>query len=167
MMKVALIGDIHANLPALEAVLEHARQNAVESLWNLGDFVGYGAFPEETVNRMRATNAINILGNYDRKVLKVPHKAKNWKKHMQPDKWLAFTWTYDHLSPSSRAYLEALPTTVSGKLDRKALPDIGSFGHERRRPMVAPRSDAERVIAQAFARALRLSAGQPLSLRGC
>ena len=109
MFKVALIGDIHANLPALEAVLAHARQKKVEAIWNLGDFVGYGAYPEETINHMRATNAISIVGNYDRKVLKVPRKAVKWKKRMDPDKWLAFKWTYDHLSPASREYLGALP----------------------------------------------------------
>jgi putative phosphoesterase len=109
MLKVALIGDVHANLPALEAVLAHARQNHVEAIWNLGDFVGYGAYPEATVNHLRATNAISIAGNYDLKVLKVPHKAAKWKKRMNPDKWLAFKWTYEHLSPTSREYLGALP----------------------------------------------------------
>ncbi|MEE8392065.1 MAG: metallophosphoesterase family protein, partial [Anaerolineae bacterium] len=44
-MKVALIGDIHANLPALEAVLAHIHEQGIEKIWNVGDFVGYGAFP--------------------------------------------------------------------------------------------------------------------------
>jgi putative phosphoesterase len=109
MFKVALIGDIHANLPALEAVLAHARQKPVDAIWNLGDFVGYGAYPEAAIQTMRATNAISIVGNYDLKVLKVPKKAEEWKKRMDPDKWLAFKWTYDHLSQDSRAYLKALP----------------------------------------------------------
>jgi predicted phosphodiesterase len=39
-VKIALIGDVHANLPALEAVLNHARQQKVEAIWNVGDFVG-------------------------------------------------------------------------------------------------------------------------------
>ena len=45
-MKIALIGDVHANLPALEAVLEHALEQGVQAVWNIGDFVGYNAFPE-------------------------------------------------------------------------------------------------------------------------
>ena len=45
-MKVAVLGDIHGNLPALEAVLAHARGQGVDAIWNIGDFVGYGAFPE-------------------------------------------------------------------------------------------------------------------------
>jgi len=46
-MRVALVSDLHANLPALEAVLDHTRQEGAEAIWNLGDSVGYGAFPEE------------------------------------------------------------------------------------------------------------------------
>ncbi|PWG74693.1 metallophosphatase family protein, partial [Enterococcus hirae] len=52
-MKAALIGDVHANLPALEAVLEHARSQGAEEVWNVGDWVGYGAFPDEVVRRLR------------------------------------------------------------------------------------------------------------------
>jgi predicted phosphodiesterase len=52
-VKVALIGDVHGNLPALEAVLAHAAQQRVEAIWNIGDFVGYGAFPDEVVQRLK------------------------------------------------------------------------------------------------------------------
>ena len=49
-MKVCIISDVHGNLPALEAVLEHAASLGInEPIWNLGDFVGYGAQPEEVV----------------------------------------------------------------------------------------------------------------------
>ncbi len=108
-MKVALIGDVHANLPALEAVLAHAHNQGVEAIWNIGDFVGYGAFPEEVVQRLRAENAVSIQGNYDRKVLKVEQKREKWRLTKAPEKWLAFEWAFDHLSASSREYLRGLP----------------------------------------------------------
>jgi predicted phosphodiesterase len=44
-VKYALIGDVHANLPALEAVLADAEHKSVEQIWNVGDWVGYNAFP--------------------------------------------------------------------------------------------------------------------------
>ena len=69
-MKVALIADIHANLPALQAVLAHARKRKVKAIWNAGDFVGYGPFPDEVVRRVRAEKALSIAGNYDLKVLR-------------------------------------------------------------------------------------------------
>jgi putative phosphoesterase len=115
-MKIALIGDVHANLPALEAVLEHAHQQGAEEIWNVGDFVGYGAFPDEVVRRLREIKAISIIGNYDLKVLKVREKAKKWKKKKAPEKWLAFQWAYQHLSKKSRKYLRSLPKRLKIKV---------------------------------------------------
>jgi putative phosphoesterase len=111
-MKVALIGDVHANLPALETVLAHARAQRVEATWNVGDFVGYGAFPEEVVQRLRREGALSILGNYDLKVLKFVRKKRKWRKSKHPDKFLAFQWAYEHLSKKSLAYLRALPEEI-------------------------------------------------------
>jgi len=108
-MKVALIGDVHANLPALEAVLAHAHQHGVEAIWNVGDFVGYGAFPDPVVKRLRRENALSIVGNYDLKVLKFKKKKKKWRKSKRPEKFLAFEWAYKSLSKKSRKYLRSLP----------------------------------------------------------
>jgi putative phosphoesterase len=111
-MKVALIGDVHANLPALEAVLDDARQRGVEAIWNVGDFVGYGAFPEDVVKRLRQKNALSIIGNYDLKALKVKKKKDKWENSKTPEKWFAFNWAYDNLSKSSREYLSSLPEEI-------------------------------------------------------
>ncbi len=104
-MKVALIGDMHANLPALEAVLEHARAQKAEAIWNIGDFVGYGPHPDEVVRLLRKAKAVSILGNYDVDVLASPQKSKPKKS----EKALAKAWAYDHLSKASRKYLQGLP----------------------------------------------------------
>ncbi|HZD57947.1 MAG TPA: metallophosphoesterase family protein [Anaerolineales bacterium] len=111
-MKLALIGDVHANLPALEVVLDHARQQEVEAIWNIGDFVGYGAFPDEVVKRLIKEKAISIIGNYDLKVLKYPKKKKKWRKSKMPQKWFAFKWAYENLSKKSRKYLLSLPEEI-------------------------------------------------------
>ena len=108
-MKIALIGDIHANLPALEAVLAHARLHGAKEIWNIGDFVGYGAFPDEVVSTLRDPEVVSIQGNYDRKVLKVKKKRKKWEDHKAPQKWLAFEWAYRQLSRDNREYLSDLP----------------------------------------------------------
>ena len=63
-MRTLVISDIHGNLHALDAVLEAAGE--VDAVWNLGDTVGYGAFPNEVVERMRERAAINVRGNHDR-----------------------------------------------------------------------------------------------------
>jgi putative phosphoesterase len=111
-MKVALIGDIHANLPALEAVLAHIETQGVEAIWNVGDWVGYGAFPDHVIKRLWQQGIISIRGNYDTRVLKFPKKKKKWRKNKIPQKWLAFKWAYEHLSPEAREYLATLPKEI-------------------------------------------------------
>lgn len=108
-MKIALLGDVHANLYALEAVLGHARKSGVDALWNIGDFVGYGPFPDEVVKRIQAEGVVSIIGNYDQKVLRIPKKKKKWRKKKHPYKYFAFRWAYENLSEESRDYLASLP----------------------------------------------------------
>jgi len=108
-MIAALVADVHGNLPALEAVLADAKAGRADAVWNLGDFLGYGPFPDQVVRKLRAVGAVNILGNYDAKVLAFPRKAERWKKKKAPEKYLAFRWAYEQLSPQSREYLSSLP----------------------------------------------------------
>jgi putative phosphoesterase len=116
-MKVALIGDIHANLPALEAVLAHAEAQGVEAIWNVGDLVGYGAFPDEVVQRIRkAENIISIAGNYDLKVLKFKQKKDQWRQSKHPEKYRAFQWAYENLSKKNRKYMRFLSQEVRLKV---------------------------------------------------
>lgn len=112
MMKVALLGDIHANLPALERVLVHAREQQVEAIWNIGDYVGYGPYPDEAVRRMMKAEDRGIAGNYDLKVLRFPKKKDKWRKNKTPQKYLAFKWAYENLSKKSRKYLRSLPKEI-------------------------------------------------------
>lgn len=108
-MRVAVLGDVHANLPALEAVLAHAWRQGASKILNVGDFVGYGPHPQQVVDRLREVQALSVIGNYDRKVLKVPQKRQKWKKTKRKEKLLAFEWAYEHLSDEARAYLASLP----------------------------------------------------------
>ena len=108
-MRVALFGDIHGNLPALERVLEHARSMGAHAFWDLGDLTGYGPCPDEVVRVVAGLKGLSVLGNYDRKVLLVEEKRRSWAGRKDPDKILAFQWAHDQLSPEARAFLEALP----------------------------------------------------------
>jgi putative phosphoesterase len=109
LIKVALIGDVHANLPALEVVVTHARSQGVDAIWNTGDLVGYGAFPDSVVRRLWHENSLSILGNYDLKVLKFKNKHQKWRKSKHPLKFQAFGWAYEQLTKKSRRYLRSLP----------------------------------------------------------
>ena len=108
-VRIALVGDVHANLPALEAVLEHASERRVSRVWNIGDFVGYGAFPDAVVSRLREVAAVSVIGNYDQKVLAFADNDAEWRRSKRPEKYVAFGWAWRQLSADSRAYLAALP----------------------------------------------------------
>jgi putative phosphoesterase len=110
-MKIALLGDVHANLPALEAVLEHAGKQKVDLFINTGDYIGYGPFPDETVRRLMNLEVVSVIGNYDRKALDIAGGKKK-KEPKNKEKRFAFRWAADSLSIESRNYLENLPRQV-------------------------------------------------------
>jgi predicted phosphodiesterase len=64
-LRVAVISDVHANLQALEAVIEHAGSTGVDELWSLGDIVGYGARPSECLALVREHAVVCLGGNHD------------------------------------------------------------------------------------------------------
>lgn len=68
-MRLAIISDIHSNLPALEAVLEQIEGSDAEQVWCLGDLVGYGADPDECTRLVSERCAMSLVGNHDLAVL--------------------------------------------------------------------------------------------------
>lgn len=111
-MRVAFLTDVHGNLPALAAVLAHAREAGVDEIWNGGDMVGYGAEPEACVQLLRETAALSIAGNYDHRVLLVPERRVTWSRSKHPLKLRAFVYAWENLSPASRHWLAGLPGLV-------------------------------------------------------
>ncbi len=111
-MRVALMGDLHANLPALEAILDHARQEGAEAIWNLGDLVGYGAFPEEVVQHLRKHYALSTLGRYDRQVVRFKKRKDKWHRSKGLEMYLALEFAYEQLSGKSRRYLRFLSQEI-------------------------------------------------------
>jgi putative phosphoesterase len=65
MTRIAVLSDIHGNLPALEAVLADLASQRVDATFCLGDLVGYGAFPNEVVATIRERDIPTVMGNYD------------------------------------------------------------------------------------------------------
>ena len=107
-MKVALISDVHANLPALEAILPHASEQGVDAVWNLGDLVGFGAYPDEVVQLLRSECVLATSGEYDRRVLRFQRKQDKWRRKRPRVEYVALRWAHDHLSKKSRKYLRFL-----------------------------------------------------------
>ena len=64
-MRVAILTDIHSNLPALEAVLAAIEEAGIERRWCLGDVVGYGAQPDECTKLVWERCELSLVGNHD------------------------------------------------------------------------------------------------------
>ncbi len=101
-MRIAVLSDIHANLPALDAVL--AALGEVDAVWQLGDVVGYGPHPDEVVARLREIGAVGVRGNHDEAALGSLDVA-----YFNPAARRAVEWTGRRMAPETRAWLEALP----------------------------------------------------------
>lgn len=111
-MRIALISDIHANLPALEAVLEHIGARAdVEATYHLGDLVGYAPWPDEVVARIRAEAIPGVAGNYDSTVAADhDHCGCRYEDPRQEElSHLSYGWTRTHVSEATKAFLRSLP----------------------------------------------------------
>lgn len=104
-MRYLVLTDIHANLEALEAVIDAIDRNAYDRVICLGDLVGYGANPNEVIERVRDLDPIAIIrGNHD-KVASGLEAARDFN----PVARLAIGWTHDQLTAEHRAYLAELP----------------------------------------------------------
>ncbi|OHB78005.1 MAG: hypothetical protein A2Z34_00865 [Planctomycetes bacterium RBG_16_59_8] len=64
-MKYGILGDIHGNIEALEAVLEAMEKEGCRKYISVGDLVGYGASPHECIKRVRDLNTVVVAGNHD------------------------------------------------------------------------------------------------------
>jgi diadenosine tetraphosphatase ApaH/serine/threonine PP2A family protein phosphatase len=104
-MRIAVLSDIHANLPALDAAL--AAVGSVDAVWHLGDVVGYGPDPDGVVERLRSAGATGVKGNHDAAAVGDP--GIEW---FNPDARRAMEWTRTAVSPGTVAWLRALPETL-------------------------------------------------------
>lgn len=110
-MRYALISDIHANLPALEAVLSDIAQRDVDATWHLGDLVGYAPWPNEVVSLLADRGITGVSGNYDSTVgLNYKHCGCRYEDPRQEVlSHLSFEWTKAACTDATKDFLAALP----------------------------------------------------------
>ena len=103
-MKYAILGDIHANLEALQAVLKDAEQQGVTHYSCTGDVVGYNADPKACLQMIRSLDCRLVQGNHDY------YAACNESMELfTPLAQKSIRWTRKQLSPFERKYLQHLP----------------------------------------------------------
>src|SRR5512134_4088239 len=113
-MRVALISDIHANLPALDAVLADIRTRGIETIYHAGDLVGYAPWPNEVVALLADRGIRGVSGNYDSTVgLDYKHCGCRYEDPRQEAlSHRSFEWTKRACTATTRAALAALPFRI-------------------------------------------------------
>ena len=107
-VRLAVFTDIHANRQAFSACLDFARARGAERIVCLGDYVGYGADPEWTVDVVMdlvGGGAIAVRGNHD-------HAIGTPSESMNAAAQAAIEWTRGRLSAPQRKFLAELPLTL-------------------------------------------------------
>ncbi|HEY4100992.1 MAG TPA: metallophosphoesterase family protein [Gemmatimonadales bacterium] len=127
--RLALISDIHGNLPALEGVLADIdSRGGVDLIYHIGDLVGYGASPNEVVALLHDRGIAGVAGNYDSTVaLDYIHCGCRYENPLQEAQaHESFEWTRANVTPETKRRLAQLPFRV----------DVRPFGGHLSGPMV-------------------------------
>lgn len=111
-MKILLLSDIHGNYPALQAVSDRFSNTSFDIICNCGDSLVYGPFPNETLHWLEENKTCSILGNTDRKIIKLL-KGKSFKKPGKAEKRIMYTWTAEQLTNRAKDYLLSLKKSHS------------------------------------------------------
>ncbi len=126
-MRIAIFGDIHANLEALEVVLADAREQGCTSYICLGDVVGYNANPRECLQIVQSLKCPVVKGNHDDYA-----SSDSSLESFNPLAEVAIQWTRDQLTPVEKAWLGALPliSKIRGfTVVHASLEDPGGWGY--------------------------------------
>jgi putative phosphoesterase len=102
-MKIAILSDIHANLPALEAALESLAIEKPDAIYCLGDLVGYHIWPNEVIREIRQRSIATISGNHDAKAM---HLLADQTDEGNPH------FDYQIIGKDEKTYLASLPAHI-------------------------------------------------------
>jgi predicted phosphodiesterase len=109
-MRLVFLGDIHANLPALEAVLEEVRKRPPDAVYHLGNVVGYGPHPRATLARLRTLGIEGVRGNHDERIATgFPVPVGDAGEDTRDLAETCCAWTQERLDARERRDLARLP----------------------------------------------------------
>jgi predicted phosphodiesterase len=107
-MRLAVLADVHDNLPALEAVVEDIERHHVDHVIAAGDYLLRGPYPLETNHLLRSLDAWMIRGNTEEYLLSY-HRGEAPDPWHTSDQWAPVRWTYDHLDAEALDFIASLP----------------------------------------------------------
>jgi putative phosphoesterase len=116
MSKIAIISDIHGNLPALDAALDDIARRGITQIYCLGDLVGYYCFFNEVVERISLLNIPTILGNHDDALVNNHGVIKHSKTCTRILKWQS-----EHMTTATDIFLKSIPTILEIEFGGKSI----------------------------------------------
>ncbi|MBT0570244.1 metallophosphoesterase family protein [Curvibacter sp. CHRR-16] len=141
-MRIAIVSDIHGNLPALQAVVAHMRRYGVDQVVNLGDSLSGPLLPRETAEYLMEQGWPTLAGNHERQLLtQAPERMG-----------LSDRYAYELLTPTVRDWLRSLPSTLQWS------PDV-LLCHG------TPHSDVHYFLETLDGNALRLASAEEITQR--
>lgn len=122
-MHIAVLSDIHGNLPALQAVLADMEGKQVDHVFCLGDLVGYGPWPNEVIDLLRQRDITCIQGNYDESVGEELMSCGCDFTDAEAERLgdISLNWTIDATTEENKAWLRKLPQSLTLDLDAHRL----------------------------------------------
>ena len=118
-MRIALFSDVHANLPALDAVLADVETQGAAARYVLGDLVGYSPWPNEVLERLQVEDIPAVMGNYDEGTgFDLPECGCAYTDPIEKALGDAsFAWTKVHTSAANKAWLRSLAREIRFEAD--------------------------------------------------
>ena len=122
-MRIGIFSDIHGNLPALQAVMADITAQKLQTVYCLGDLVGYGASPNEVTDRIRTEGMPTIMGNYDdgvgfdRDECGCAYREAAEKERGER----SLAWTKAQVTPGNKAFLRTLLPELRFNVDNKSV----------------------------------------------
>jgi putative phosphoesterase len=109
--RIAIITDVHANLPALEAALSAIAEARCEAIYHTGDVVGFGPYPAEVLDRLLHTPKMHLLmGNHDEYLANgIPDPRPVW---MSEGEARHQCWVREQIAPALRAAVAEWPYAI-------------------------------------------------------
>lgn len=107
-MKIALISDIHANLEALEAVMQDIEQQRADRIVCLGDMIGYGPDPLPCLDVIEKSCQVRLMGNHEYAVI-----GKLSSNQVNSTAKIALQWTHAQLADDAIPRISNLPFTAT------------------------------------------------------
>jgi putative phosphoesterase len=122
-MRIAIFGDIHANIEALKVVYDEAQRRAVDKIYHLGDLGGYAPFVNEVVDFLIDKGIEGVQGNYDETVANnKEHCGCKYEDPLQAEMATqGFNWTKAHATGRSKDYMGSLPTDIRFEAEGKGV----------------------------------------------